>query len=574
MYHQPSNDHERVRYVALFFLVLALWIIAKLFVLQIIQHDYYSLFALNSHEIYKKIHPERGQIFFTDSRNKDEHPAAVNKTFYLLYASPKEILPGEVKNISDRLAEVLGFEDDQKNILFEKLAKNNDAYEVVAKKITEEQMNNIKNSGLKGVYFTPQEYRYYPEDNLAASVLGFTSLSDDGNLTGKYGLEGYWDKGLAGTGGFLAGERGAKGSWIDLASRISLAPENGPDLVLTIDRALERQACERLRAGLVEYKAKSAALILMNPATGAILAMCSLPDFDPNNYSQSSNMAAFNNTAVFTPYEPGSVFKPVTMAAGLDLGLVDPFTTYTDPCDQLIDGYRIHNADRKCYGQQTMTQVLEKSINTGVVWVENKVGTDRFREYVEKFGFGKKTGISLNTESDGNISSLEKGGEIFGATGSYGQGLTVTPLQLAAAYSAIANGGGLPRPYIVSETRYQDGKIEKTKPEVEQIISARAAKLLNGMLVSVVENHYLAARIKTYYVAGKTGTAQVPENGKYSDERTNHTFAGFAPADNPQFVLVVKYEEPARKWAEQTALPVFRDVMKFALDYYGVVGKR
>lgn len=222
-----------------------------------------------------------------------------------------------------------------------------------------------------------------------------------------------------------------------------------------------------------------------------------------------------------------------------------------------------------------MTEVLENSINTGMIFVEEKLGHERLGDYTKKFGFGEKTGIELGPEATGDISSLDRKGEIFGAVGSFGQGLTATPIQIAAAYSAIANKGLLPKPYIVAETRYPNGQKDVTAIEKSnQVISERSAKLMSGMLTSVVENHYRIAKINGYYVAGKTGTAQIPENGKYSVERTNQTFAGFAPATDPKFVLVVKYEEPQRLWAEQTSLFIFRDLMKFALQYYAVPNDR
>lgn len=571
-----SNDLKRLRQVAAVFLLLAAWIIARLFMLQIVQREHYSLFALNTHEISRAIHPHRGEIFFQDSRGKKEYPAAVNREYYLLYAVPREIPAGLAATTSARLAEILGIADSEKRVaLAGKLADSRSVYAVVARKVPEEISAQIKNERLAGIYAVAEEYRYYPEERLAGPALGFTSLDEHGTLVGKYGLEGYWDKRLLGSGGFQSGERGALGGWIALAGRKIIPAQDGPSALLTLDRTLEFKACQRLAEGLAEYQAKSGSLVLMSPKTGAILAMCSVPDFDPNNYSQIKDLAAFNNTAIFTPYEPGSVFKSFTMAAGLDAGIVSPLTTYTDPCERLINGHRVRNAERKCYGAQTMTQVLEKSINTGVVWVQEQLGNERFRQYLEKFGFGEKTGIELNTEAPGDISSLRKKGQIFGANGSFGQGLTATPLQLAAAYAAIASGGKWYQPYIVEEWRYPNGKQEHTKPKISaSVISERSAKLLTGMLISVVENHYHAARIPGYYVAGKTGTAQISESGGYSATRTNHTFAGFAPADDPQFVLVVKYEEPQRQWAEQTALPVFRDIMKFALDYYEVPVKR
>ncbi len=567
-----ERENINLRWIAFAFIVITTIIIGKLFVLQVIQAEYYSTFALTAHEIYKQLHPKRGEIYFQDTRNKKEYPAAVNRQYFLIYAVPKEIKPENTSSTIDKLIQILSLPETDRDILNKKFSKPNDLYEPVAKKIDGDTVEKIKLEKLSGIYFTPQEYRYYPEENLAGPILGFCRLNDDGTQQiGSYGVEGYWNKTLTGRQGFISGERGAMGSWITLAMHSQVNAQDGADLLLTIDRSIEYKACELLQKGLEEYQAKSASLIMMNPKTGAILAMCSLPDFNPNKYSEVKDIRSFSNNSIFVPYEPGSVFKPITMAAGVDLNLVSPNTTFVDPCVRVINGFSIHNAQNKCYGTQTMTQVLESSINTGMIYVEEKLGHGRLNDYAKKFGFGEKTGIELGPEAAGDISSLERKGEIFGAVGSFGQGLTATPLQIATAYSAIANKGILPKPYIIAETRYPNGKKEITQPEkTEQIISERTAKLLSGMLTSVVENHYKVAQIKGYYIAGKTGTAQIAENGKYSDDRTNQTFAGFAPATNPQFVLVVKYEEPQRKWAEQTSLNVFRDLMKFTLQYYAV----
>lgn len=572
LYRKTTIDDSRIRYVAVFLLVLALWVTGRLFFLQVIRHDYYSLFALNSHEIYKKLHSERGAIFFQDSRSKQEYPAAINKQFYLVYAVPKEIPVTDVASTTSALVRALGLGAGEQKDVTEKLARR-DSYRTIAKKVPEEISAVLKELKLPGIYLTPQDYRFYPEEKLASSVLGFASLNDEGGMRGQYGVEGYWEKKLAGKGGFLIGEKGALGSWIALGNRTAVAPENGANLLLTIDRTLQYTACERLRQGMVEYKAKSGSLVIMQPKTGAVLAMCSLPDFDPNNYSDVDTISAFNNTTIFTPYEPGSVFKTVTMAAALDLDLVTPNTTHVDPCQVEVNDRIIRNAMQQCYGKHTMTQSLENSINTTMVWLQERIGNVRFNEYVTKFGFGEKTGIGLNTEVAGDISSLSKKGQIFGANGSFGQGLTATPLQLAAAYSAVANDGRMPKAHVVEEVRLPSGQKEKTYLETEQILSSRAAKLLSGMLVSVVENHYPAAKVKGYYIGGKTGTAQIADKGAYSEDRTNHTFAGFGPAEDPSLVIVVKFEEPDRKWAEQTTIPVFRDVMEFALNYYGLPAK-
>lgn len=572
---KQNNSDNQLHTVAIVFLLITLAIIVRLFVLQVIEHNYYSTFALNTREIFKQLNPQRGHIYWQDSRTKEEYPAAINRQYYLVYAVPKEIPTTDVASTSAKLALLLNLTtDENKNEILQKLSKPNDPYEPIAKKIDDDTITKIKEAKLLGIYYTSQEFRFYPENNLGGNILGFCRIDDNGQ-TGNYGIEGYWNKILAGKGGFLSGEKSALGSMISLADRTMVAAEDGADILLTIDRTLEYKACSTLKAEMEKNKAKSAALVMMNPVTGAILAMCSLPDFDPNNYSKVENARAYNNTTVFTPYEPGSVFKPITLSIAVDQNLIGPNTTFTDPCKRELDGFTIRNAEDKCYGTATMTEVLENSINTGVIWVQEKLGNKLFRDYTHRFGFGEQTGIEISNETAGNISSLDKKGKIWAAVGSFGQGLTVTPLQLAVAYSTIANQGQMAKPYIVEEIRYANGKREITQPKIlDNVISPRAAKLTTGMMVSVIENgHSKGNRLPHYYLAGKTGTAQIPGGGGYTNE-TNHTFAGFGPANNPKIVLIVKFEAPERLWADTTAGPVFKEIMNFALQYYNIPYER
>lgn len=570
-----STDDKTISIIFIFILLASFFIFLRLAKLQLMDRKYYSILASNAHEIYKQLYPRRGSIYMQDTRTKKEYPVAINRPYYILYADPREIPKSEVNSTTEYLSLLLQFKPEEKDVLLQKLSKEDDPYEPVAKKVSDDILEKIKAANLPGIHSATQEYRYYPENNLAAQELGFLGMNQDGTDAGRYGIEGFWNKTLAGASGFLSGERGAFGSWIPLAGRTSKDAEDGADLLLTLDRTLEYKACERLRQGGDEFKAKSGALVIMDSSTGAILAMCSYPDFNPNNYNEVEDIGIFNNTAVFTAYEPGSVFKPITMAAALDLGLVNPYTTYTDTGERIINGHKIHNAENKIYGTVSMTKVLENSINTGLIWVQEKIGQKRFKEYVEKFGFGKKSGIALDTESAGDISSLSKTSAIYGANGSFGQGFTATPLQLATAYAALANNGQMPKPYIVSEVRYPSGRVEKTEPDITgSAISAHTDKLITGMLISVVENgHGKVAKLDDYYVAAKTGTAQIAGRGEYTEE-SNHTFVGYFPATAPRFVLLVKYEAPQRNWAEQTAAPVFKDVAKFTLDYFGVPGDR
>lgn len=576
MLRSVGDKIKELRWLSIFFLFAALLLVGRLFVLQILEHDYYATMAMSTHEIYQKLHPTRGQIFFQDSRNDQVYPVAVNRRYYKVFAVPQEIKLENVASTTQILMDILQLPPEKNEELIKKLSKHNDPYELVAKKIMEETVNQIKSANLKGIYFAPEVYRFYPENNWGAAVLGFCSLDQEENMEGRYGVEGYWDKILAGRSGFLFGERAARGGWISLAGMTSMEAENGADLVLTIDRVLQYQACSRLKRGLDEYGARSASLVMLNPKTGAVLAMCSMPDYDPNNYSKVDNLGVYNNSAIFIPYEPGSVFKPIVMSVALDLNLVNPNTVFNDPCTRQFGKYTIHNAGDKCYGNNvTMTKVLENSINTGMIWVQEKIKRDILKDYVEKFGFGQKIGLPLDMEMPGNISLLNKKSPIYGAQASFGQGLTVTPLQLAQAYSAFVNQGKIYQPQLVKEIQYTDGRREKFEPKlIGQIIAPRAAKLMKAMLISVVEKTYWrTVKMDKYYIAGKTGTAQIPGRGGYSEE-TNHTFAGFAPATDPKFVIVVKFEAPELQWAESTATIIFKDLTKFALDYYGIKGDR
>src|SRR3989338_5283015 len=313
-------------------------------------------------------------------------------------------------------------------------------------------------------------------------------------------------------------------------------------------------ACEKLAGAAKEYQASSGALVILEPKTGAIRALCSWPDFDPNNYNQVDAIEVYNNTAVFTPYEPGSIFKPITMAAAINEGAVTPETVFHDSGSAEARCRKpIKNAAEKSYGNQTMVGVMENSINTGLVFVIKKLGKNKFIDYVERFGFGVKEGVEV---------------DCYAATAAFGQGITATPLQMATAIGVIANGGKLIKPYVVSEVRYSDGRVERTKPvEIRSVLTARAASLVAGMMVSVVDNGQAkSARVPGYYVAGKTGTAQIPGPGGYTED-TNHSFVGFAPIDDPKFVMVVKFEKPARKYADSTAAPTFAAIAKFALEY-------
>ena len=431
---------------------------------------------------------------------------------------------------------------------------------------------------IAGLGFSEKSYRFYPEGNIGSNLLGFVGFVGD-QEKGRYGLEEYFDQELYGQPGSIKIERDAKGQAIIINDREYLKPENGADLILTINRSIQFTACKKLNEAVAKYGADGGSVIIMEPKTGAILAMCSNPDYDGNEYQKVKDIKVFTNPAVFSQYEPGSIFKVLTMAMALDQEKITPQTTYDDTGQVKIADRTMENSDHKANGAQTMTQVLEKSLNTGAIFVMRKIGPDLFSDYVKEFGFGEKTGLELTGESKGDIKNLmtKPVHELYAATASFGQGLSVTPIQMVSVFSAIANNGILMKPYLVKEIIKPDGaKIETSPKVIRRVISEKAATILGGMMVNVVENgHGKKAAVKGYYVGGKTGTAQVAKKGGYEDNINIGSFGGFAPIDDPKFVMLVRIDRPRNvEWAESSAAPLFGQLAEYMLNYWQIPKER
>jgi cell division protein FtsI/penicillin-binding protein 2 len=573
----------RTKFLRGIFIFFGFFIIWRLAALQIFDYEFYKALAEGQHSILKDLVPERGEIFIRDSASDNLYPIALNEDYYLVYAEPKIIdkLNTEedekkrgpsAREITDKIVPIIGMDYGE---VLNRLSRANEMYVILKKQVSPEIVESLRALKISGIGFTKESYRSYPEAGVGGHLLGFVGSNADGAKSGKYGLEGYFDAELKGTKGSLKSEKNPLGGWIVFGGHEVDPAVNGEDLILTIDRSIQFTACEKLKNAVKSHGADGGSVIIMNPQTGAILAICSAPDFNPNEYGKVESIDVFNNPAISHMYEPGSIMKPFTMAAALDTGEVNPETTYNDTGSAKFTDYTIQNSDEKSYGIQTMTQVLEKSLNTGMVFVAGKLGNKTLRKYLEDFGFNAKTGIELSSEVAGNISSLMKKGDIYAATASFGQGISVTPIELVTAFGAIANGGKLMKPYIIDEIKKGNGFAQKTEPkEVRQVISERAARLLGGMLVSVVDNgHGKRAGVAGYSVAGKTGTAQVPKknDGGYETDVTIGSFLGYAPVDNPKFVMLVKIDKPRDvQWAESSAAPLFGEIAEFLLHYYKV----
>lgn len=494
----------------------------------------------------------------------------------ILSRSESQYAPLEKKVDEDTLKRFysLFLDNDGQEIKFDNLSvKNGRVYNDNGSGASKEVHPN-------GIYHSMEAYRYYPENNIGAQLSGFVR-SQDNVLTGNYGLEGFFDRELSGTPGYLKTDIGAQRNVAILNDQQYVTPKNGSDLVLTIDRSVEFFACQKLEEAAKLHKADSASVVAVDPKTGAIIAMCSWPDFDPNNYQSVTDLNTFNNPIVFQQYEPGSVFKAITMAAALNEGKITPDTTYEDKGFIMEKGWKqpIKNAESGAHGVVTMTYVLKESLNTGAIFAMQQVGASTFSKYVQAFGFGVRTGIELESESPGNINNLlvKKINNLDVDTASFGQGLSVTPLQMLMSFAAIANGGTLMKPYVVQDVIDDLGNKSETTPvAVRQVISEQAANLLTGMLISDVESgNSQKTKIPGYFVAGKTGTAQIPNKGGYLENETIHTFIGFAPADNPKFVMLVKFDNPKDfPYADYTATPLFKEVADFMLKYYQVPKER
>ncbi len=544
-------------------------LISMLFERQVIQYRHYSEAALQQHVSSQVVPAQRGKILVEDS-DGELYPLGTNVTLFSLTVVPAQIKRPEL--VASKLMPFLSGAGIEESDLIAKLSSKSKYLPPLKRKIEEKEAQAIADLDLTGVYLTPELYRYYPENIMAAQALGF--VNRDGK--GQYGVEGYLDKQLGGKAGLLEAEQDVFGQQIALGKRQNVNPENGLDVVLTIDRAIQYHVEKALKKSVEKHKADKGSVIIMDPETGKIIAMAQYPNFDPNNYN-TQDLALFNNLNTSLTYEPGSVFKVITVAAGIDAGLVAPSTTYTDPGEVKINDRTIKNSDKVAHGTQTMTQVLEKSLNTGVIFVVQKLGKNLFRKYLEQFGFLSSTGIEVAGEVSAQVKQLRNWSDVDLATMSFGQGIAITPIQMLAAVGAIANDGKLMQPHIVDKILYPSGAVS-IGPDVKgQVISSQVAQLVSAMMVGVVERgHGQKAGVRGYYIAGKTGTAQIPNpNGSgYLAEgigNTIGTFVGFGPVENPRFVMIARIDRPRDVvYAESSAAPLFGGIAKFLLDYWRI----
>lgn len=558
----------RIFGVKVFFLVFLLCLIARLFYWQIIRAEFLQSKAENQHFTNTKIDASRGNILFSDGTIL----VSSNPSF-TLYGQPKVITSDQKMKTAYLLARIL-LDNSQDNV--DTLAKDfadklsQDLYWVSLKKnISIEQKEQIEKLNLAGIGFDQSSSRFYPEGSSSAHLLGF--LSSDSK--GYFGLEGYYDGELKGISGLIRNEKDAMGLPILIGNFLTNEARDGKDLILNIDHPAQYIVEQSLKAGIEKYGAKAGSIVVMDPSTGGILAMASFPNYNPLTYFDYPK-EYYRNPVVADQYEPGSTFKVLTMAAALNEDLVKP-DTHCDICSGPVSlgGFTIRTWNNQYFADSSLKDVIVHSDNTGMVFVGRKMGLDKFYSYFENFGFGQPTNIDLQDESSPDIRPKSGWREIDLATASFGQGIAVTPIQMVAAIASIANGGNLMEPHVVKEIKDEKGSF-KIKPKVvRQVIKNSTAQMIKEMMVAAVEEGEAKTfRFKDFRIAGKTGTAQIPVAGHYDANKTIASFVGFAPADNPRFVMLVRYDEPtASIFGAETAAPTFFEIAKQLLLYYKIV---
>jgi cell division protein FtsI/penicillin-binding protein 2 len=536
-------------------------IIGQLGRYQVLDHDALAATASVQRTWDKELSSSRGYIADTNG-----HILAQEVVEWQIEASPA--LVARPKEVAGRLAELLGRPEDEiyrqltSESVWVRLATNVD-YE------TGEAIHALKADGIKCI---PMQRRSYPEKELMAHVLGIVNSTGDG----FYGVEGYYNQALKGTDGQRRVEQSPVGEELPLPPLEEAPARPGASLILTLDRNIQYIVADELQRALQEYGAKSGTVLAMDPRTGAVLASYSYPSYDPNDFAQA-DIDLLADPVVSKMWEPGSIFKIVTWSAGLDSGTISPGTTFYDEGAIEVGGRVIQNWDRKGRGLVTMRDGLTESLNTVASFISTSTGKDMFYTYLRRFGFGTLTQVDLASEGPGMM-KLPGDSNWFPSdlgTNSFGQGIAVTPIQMLTAVASVANHGMLMQPYIVKEFITQDGESVRRIPvepmAVRRAVSAETAAALTDMMVEVVEKGAPKAAVPGYRVAGKSGTAQIPEPYGYNPTDTIAAFVGFAPADDPRFVLMIRLDRPSvSPWGTQTAAPAFQAIAQRLLTYMQV----
>jgi len=559
----------RTRIIFFCISIFALILITKLFLVQVVHSSSYSeradrQYATPSSNIF-----ERGTIYFS---RKDGQlvSAAMQTTGFKLTINPVKIIDEELA--FEELSKILNLGRDE---FLTKAGKENDPYEEIANHLSKEEADAISLLKIPGLFIYKEKWRFYPGTNLASQSLGFVAYKGD-DLGGRYGLERQYDGELS---------RNKNNPYInffaEVFSNINKTLFNDQsregDVVTTIEPSVQSFLEKTLQNVKEKYKIDSIGGIIMNPQDGAIYALSNKPDFDLNNFSKVNSASIFANPLVESVYEFGSVVKPLIMAGALDTGVVTANTTYDDKGSVIVENKEIFNFDKKARGIVNMQEVLNQSLNTGMVFVYHKLGKEKLRDYMLSYGIKEKTGIDLPNETSGLVSNLiNSPRDIEYANAAFGQGIALTPIELIRALASLSNGGNLIVPHLVQKIKYDDGTEEDMKYNMQPTkISKATSEEITRMLVNVMDAYMKnkSTNLEHYSIAAKTGTAQVANNeaGGYYEDRHTHSFFGYFPAYNPRFIIFLFAINPKGvPYAAQTWSDSFLSITKFLINYYEV----
>lgn len=567
---------SRTKGIAIVMLIMMALFVGRLFYIQIIQHGYYMERA-DSEQMKKFVlHAQRGEIYAMDGDTPTK--IVMNETVYTVWADPTEVEePDKVVEVLNRVAG-----GNVRDNFKQYLTKTDTRYQVLARKVTRTQAELIKKENLAGIGFDAVSQRVYPEGKLAAQVLGFVDA--DGN--GKYGFEQANDTTLKGVNGTLNTVTDVRLVPLTVGNKnIKIPAKNGANYVLTIDRNVQTEVEQAMDDGMKRVGATQGSAIVMDPNTGKVLAMANLPGYDPGNLSEVSDLSVLNNNVISMPYEPASVMKTVAMSTGVDKGAMTPASTYRNTDYITIDDKTIQNASKGQTGTITMQHALNWSLNTGSVTMATWLGNGSinrtardilYRYYHDKFHLGEKTGIELANEQAGTVipPTDVQGNAIRYANMTFGQGLDVTTLQVATAFSAIINGGVYRQPTVIAGTMSDDGKTFRSveAKQGEQVIKPSTSDTMRQMIYDARHafTGYHSRDHSGYYIGGKTGTAQTIENGKYVFDQTIATYVGFGGevGKKPAYVVMVQLYGPHKNLEGGThALPIFTNISNWMIDY-------
>lgn len=558
----------RTRILCGFFVFVAVFFIARLYLLQIVHGEEYESRA-NAH--YVKPDPDtasRGIIYFT-AKDGELVSAAVMQTGWRIAIKP-DLLEG-AERVYEQLNAIVPIDRER---FFGSAGKRGDPYEEVAFRVPDDKAKAIRALKIHGLLLVQDQWRFYPAGVLAAQAIGFVGYQGDTRV-GVYGLEKSWQDTLVQKQSGLYVNPFAE-IFTNIQAAVSNPAEQEGSIITSIEPSVQRTLETTLDSLMKTYTPRTVGGVIMDPHTGEILAMAGRPAYDPNTYSTVANPAVFRNTVVESTFEMGSIVKPLTMAKGIDKGVVTPSTTYNDTGCIEKSGKRVCNSDEKAHGVVSMQIVLNQSLNTGASFVADRIGHTEFGKYLRELELGKKTGVDLPSEAAGQLKSIDKGYDVDYASASFGQGIAVSPIAIIRALSVLANDGVLPSPHVVRAVKLQNGITRSIEPlPGTRVLSASSTEDVTNMLVESYDTALIGGALKQehYSVAAKTGTAQIaiPGGGGYYPDRTLHSFFGYFPAHDPKFIILLFAVEPhGQAFASATLSHPFSNLAKYLINYYSI----